>query len=176
MIFTKTEINGVWIIELEPKADSRGYFSRLFCKKELAQAGIDLEIAQINRSFTKKRGTLRGLHYQKEPKWEAKIVQCVRGAIYNVVVDLRKDSPTFKSWIAVELSEDNKKMIYTPKGFANGFQSLTDNCELLYFMSEYYSPEHATGVRFNDPVFNINWPIENPKLSEKDAQLPFLER
>lgn len=175
MIFTKTEIDGVWIIEPEPRMDPRGYFARLFCKKELAQIGVDFDIKQINRSFSKKRGTLRGLHYQKEPTWEAKIVQCVRGAIYNVVVDFRKDSPTFKKWIAVELSEDNKKMIYTPKGFVNGFQALTDNCELLYFMSEYYSPEHAAGLRYNDIVFNINWPIENPELSEKDSQLPFFE-
>jgi dTDP-4-dehydrorhamnose 3,5-epimerase len=175
MIFNKTEINGLYVIDLELKTDERGYFTRVFCKDELAKAGIGFDIVQVNRSLTKKRGTLRGLHYQREPKWEAKIVQCLRGTIYNVAVDLRKDSSTFGKWLALELSEENKKMLYTPKGFANGFQALTDNCELLYFMSEFYSPKHTTGVRYNDPRLNISWPIENPIISDTDKNLPFLD-
>jgi len=172
MIFHKTKIDGLYLIEPELRTDERGYFGRFFCKEEFMRAGIPLEIAQINRSFTGRRGTLRGLHYQTAPKWEAKVVGCLRGATYNVAVDLRKSSPTFSAWQAFELTEENKNMLYTPKGFANGFQALTDDCELLYFMSEFYSPEQATGVRYDDPKLNIAWPIAKPILSEKDRNLP----
>jgi dTDP-4-dehydrorhamnose 3,5-epimerase len=175
MIFRKVKIEGPRIIEPEHKTDPRGYFSRIFGKDELAQAGIDFSMVQANISFTKNRGMLRGLHFQKEPKWESKIVQCLRGKIYNAAVDLRKDSPTFGEWFSEELSEESGKMLYTPKGFANGFQALTDNVELLYFMSEYYSPEHATGIRWNDPKLNIPWPVANPVLSERDKNLPLLD-
>lgn len=175
MLFHKTSIEGLYLLEPELKLDERGFFGRFFCKQEFARAGVPFEIAQINRSFTKVRGMLRGLHYQKEPKWEAKVVGCLRGAIYNVAVDLREGSPTFGAWEAFELTEENKKMLYTPKGFANGFQAITDNCELLYFMSEFYSPEHASGLRYNDPKLGIAWPIAEPVLSEKDKNLPFLE-
>jgi len=174
MIFTPTEIADVWIIEPSPLEDPRGYFARIFCQRELNDHDIDFDLVQANRSVTKKRGTIRGLHYQRSPLWEPKIVQCVRGSVYNVVVDLRPDSPTFTKWLAVELSEDNRKMVYTPEGFANGCQTLTDNCELLYFMSQFYSPEHATGVRFDDPDIGVAWPISDWDASDKDKQLPSL--
>jgi dTDP-4-dehydrorhamnose 3,5-epimerase len=176
MKFIKTEISGVFIIEPELNLDSRGYFGRFFCKQEAIKAGIDFDIVQINKSFTQNKGTIRGFHYQNHPMWEEKIVQCTKGSIYDVVVDIRKDSPTYMKWISFELSEENKKMVYTSKGIMNGFQSLTDGCELLYFMSQYYSPEHGSGIRFDDPSLNVNWPIANPILSERDKKLPFLKK
>lgn len=174
MIFKKTKIKGLYIIEPELKIDKRGYFSRIFCKKESAQQGIGFNIAQASQSLTKKKGTIRGMHFQKEPKAEDKFVQCLRGAMYDVVIDLRKNSSTFSKWYAEELTEENKKMFFIPKGCAHGFQALTDNCETLYFMSEYYSPEHASGVRWDDPKFGISWPIANPFLSEKDKKWPLV--
>ena len=168
MRYTEAKIKGVYVIELDFKIDERGYFARIFCNEELIKIGIDFNIVQINRSLTRQKGTIRGMHFQKEPKAEDKIIQCLKGAVYDVVVDLRKDSLTYGEWIAVELSEENKKMFFVPKGFAHGFQTLTDNCEMQYFMSEFYSPEQVRGVRWDDPFFNIKWPIENPILSEKD--------
>ena len=168
MRYTEAKIKGVYVIELDFKIDERGYFARIFCKEELIKIGIDFNIVQINRSLTRQKGTIRGMHFQKEPKAEDKIIQCLKGAVYDVVVDLRKDSLTYGKWIAVELSEENKKMFFVPKGFAHGFQTLTDNCEMQYFMSEFYSPEQVRGVRWDDPFFNIKWPIENPILSERD--------
>lgn len=175
MIFNPTKLEGVYIIVQEPRDDERGYFSRIFCKEELAREGISFEIVQASHSFTKDKGTIRGVHFQKEPKSEDKIVQCLRGKIYDVVVDLRKDSSTFGQWIAEELSEDNKKIFFIPKGYAHGFQTLTDNCLVQYFMNEFYSPEHASGVRFDDPAFNISWPVKDPILSEKDKNWPLLK-
>lgn len=174
MKFNKTKIEGVYTIELELKIDERGYFTRNFCKKDLAEVGIDYNVVQVNRSFNHKRGTIRGMHFQKSPKSENKIVQCIRGSIYDVAVDLREGSQTFGQWVAEELSEDNKKMLLVPKGFAHGLQTLTDNCEVQYFVSEFYSPECEGGVRFDDPKFNIKWPIENPILSKKDKDWPLI--
>lgn len=174
MIFQKTKFEGVYLIEPELRGDDRGWFARFFCQEEFQKAGISFDIKQVNRSFTKERGMLRGLHYQKEPKWEPKVVSCIKGKIYNVVVDLRAGSPTFGQWEAFELSDENKKMLCTPKGFANGFQALIDDCELLYYMGEFYSPEHATGIRYDDPTLAIVWPIADPILSEKDKNLPLL--
>lgn len=172
MKINKTKIDGVYVIELEPRIDERGFFVRNFCKKELAEAGIDYDIAQINRSMTKNKGTIRGMHFQKYPKEESKIFQCLHGAIYYVAIDLRENSQTFGQWVAQELGEDNKKMILVPQGCASGFQTLTDNCEVQYWVSEFYSPEYEGGVRFDDPVFNIKWPIPNPILSDKDKNWP----
>ena len=169
-------MNGLYIIEPELKTDERGYFARIFCKKEFTKIGFNFEIVQINRSFNKKKGTIRGLHFQTPPKAEDKIISCVKGAIYDVAIDLRKDFPTFGQWVAEKLTEDNKKMFLIPKGFAHGFQTLTDNTEILYFMSEFYSPEYESGVRWNDPFFNIKWPIKNPILSEKDKNWPLLSK
>lgn len=168
MKFRKTKIKGVYIIEPELKKDRRGYFTRVFCQKEIKSLGINFNIVQVNRSFTEKKGTIRGLHYQKLPYQEEKIVQCLKGEIYTVVLDLRRNSHTFGKWISEKLSEKNKRMILVPKGCANGFQTLTNNCLIEYFMSEYYSPKSGTGIRWNDPFFKIKWPIKKIILSEKD--------
>jgi len=168
MKFEEAKLKGLCVIEPEIRVDERGYFARIFCKQELSKIGIDFNIVQINRSLNKKQGIIRGMHFQKPPKAEDKIIQCVKGKIYDVAIDLRQDSPTYGEWVAEELSEENKKMLLIPKGFAHGFQTLTDSCEILYFMSEFYSPQYESGVRWNDPFFNIKWPIKDPILSEKD--------
>lgn len=168
MIFYQLKIKGVYGIEPELKKDSRGYFTRIFALVELRKVGISFQIVHINRSLTLKKGTIRGMHFQKDPYAEDKIVHCIKGAVYDVATDLRRNSPTFGKWVSEELSEDNKKMLFIPKGFAHGFQTLTSNCEMLYFMSQSFSPNHASGVRWNDPLLKISWPIKNPLLSEKD--------
>jgi len=172
MRFQKTKIKDLYIIEPEPKIDERGDFRRIFCQKELADLGIDFDIRQVNQSLTKQKGAIRGLHFQKEPKAEDKIVRCIRGAIYDVAVDLRPDSQTYGKWLSQELSQDNEKMFLIPKGFAHGFQVLVNDSIVEYFMSEFYSPDHASGILWNDPNLNISWPIENPILSEKDKNWP----
>lgn len=168
MKFQPTKIKGAYIIDFEPHIDARGYFLRTFCKKENTDSKINFDIVQINRSFNKKRGTLRGLHFQNPPCREDKIIQCLEGEIYNVVLDLRKDSATFGKWIQVKLSAKKKQALLAPKGCANGFQTLTDNCLVEYFMSEFYAPESGNGIRWDDPYFKMKWPIKNPFLSEKD--------
>lgn len=172
MKFYKTKIQGVYIIDPELKKDGRGYFFRAFCKKENKAAGINFDIVQINRSFTKKKGTIRGFHYQTAPYQENKIMQCFRGKIYAVVVDLRRNSQSFEQWISFRIGEKDKNMVLVPKGCCVAIQTLTDNCELLYYMSEYYSPKHYRGIRWNDLYFKIKWPIKNPFLSEKDKNWP----
>lgn len=172
MKFNKTKIEGVYDIELEPRIDERGYFVRNFCQKELSEAGIDYNIVQINRSSTKKAGTIRGLHFQRAPKEESKIFQCLKGAIFYVTVDLRPDSPTHGEWFGLELSEEDQQMIVIPKGCASGFQTLVDNTEVQYWSSEFYSGEHEGGVRFDDPSINIAWPMEAVFVSEKDKSWP----
>lgn len=176
MKITETRIKDVYVIDIEPRSDSRGSFSRVFCKEELKQAGVDYSLVQINRSNTVKKGMIRGLHMQLAPHSEDKIVQCLRGRISDVAVDMRKDSSTYLQWVGVELSAENMKMILIPKGFAHGFQSLEDDCLVEYFVSEYYTPNSEQGYRWNDPIFNINWPIESAEVSEKDAQWPLLKK
>jgi len=176
MKFIETKIKGLYIIEPELKQDERGYFTRVFCKEELGKIGFDFSIVQINRSLNKKSGMIRGMHFQKSPKSEDKIVQCIKGAIYDVAVDLREDSLTYGEWVSAELSEDNKRMFLIPKGFAHGFQSLKDNSEILYFLSEFYSPDYQGGVRFDDPFLNIEWPIGNPFLLERDKNWPLIKQ
>lgn len=176
MIFKEAKIKGLYIVELELFSDERGFFTRNFCKEEFAKAGMDFNILQANLSLTKKMGTIRGLHFQKEPKQEAKIVQCLKGTIYDVAVDLRGDSQTYGQWVAEELSGENKKMFLIPKGFAHGFQAITDDCLLQYFISEFYHQEYESGVRWDDPFLNIKWPIENPILSEKDKNLSLIQK
>jgi dTDP-4-dehydrorhamnose 3,5-epimerase len=176
MIISKTKIEGLYVIEPELKNDERGNFARTFCKDEILKAtGLDFDIKQGNQSLTNKKGMIRGMHFQKDPKAEAKVVQCLKGAIYDVAVDLRKDSKTYGQWVSEELSEENKKMFFIPEGFAHGFQTLADNCEVQYLMSEFYSQENSSGVRWDDPFFNIKWPIKNPTLSEKDKNWPLVE-
>ena len=172
MIFNKTKLSDAYIIEIEKHEDKRGFFSRLWCKKEFENHGLDSRLAQTNIGFSIKRGTLRGLHYQKSPYQEVKVVRCTMGAIYDVIVDLRPDSPTYKQWVSVELSSMNRRMLYVPEGFAQGYITLVKNTEMSYQTSQFYSPEFARGVRYNDPSFSIEWPIEVAVISEADKSWP----
>ncbi len=174
MFFRKTGLEGVYVIEPELKTDGRGFFTRTFCKKELAEKGIDFTIAQMNQSLTKRKGAVRGMHYQKDLKAEDKIVSCLKGRVYDVAVDLRRDSPTYGKFAAQELSEENKLMMYIPKGLAHGFQTLANGCVMQYLMTEYYSPEHSSGARWDDPLFGIRWPLKVTDMSEKDKSWPLL--
>lgn len=175
MIFNETKLKGAYIIEIEPIEDDRGFFARSFCRKEFEQYGLNLCIVQCNISFNKKKGTLRGMHYQAVPHEEAKLVSCTKGSIYDVIIDLRSGSPTYCRWISVEISAENRKMLYIPEGFAHGFQTLEDDTEVFYQMSEFFHPESARGVRWDDPVFGIEWPEQGFKIiSEKDLEYPDL--
>lgn len=162
------------MIELQPVEDSRGFFARTWCQREFEAHGLNPGLAQCNTSFNNKKGTLRGMHYQAAPYQEAKLVRCTMGAIYDVIVDLRPDSPTFKQWLAVELTAQNRLMLYIPAGVAHGFQTLQDDTEVFYQMSEFYYSELARGVRWDDPAFGIKWPLPDPILSERDKNYPFL--
>jgi dTDP-4-dehydrorhamnose 3,5-epimerase len=168
MRFTETKLKGAYIIEAEPIQDERGFFARSWCQKEFAERGLNPNLVQCNISFNRKKGTLRGMHYQAKPHEEAKLVRCTMGAIYDVIVDIRSESPTFKKWLGVELTAENRKMLYIPEGLAHGFQTLEDNAEVFYQMSEFYHPESARGVRWNDPMFSIHWLLKNPIISSKD--------
>ena len=170
MIFVETKLRGLFVIELERLEDERGFFSRSFCKREFEARGLNLNFVQCNISFNKKKSTLRGMHYQASPYEEAKLIRCTMGGIYDVIIDLRSISQTYKQWISVELTVDNRKMIYIPEGFAHGFQTLTDNTEVFYQMSEFYKPEYARGIRWNDPQFKIIWPGNDPIISDKDQK------
>lgn len=176
MKFLPTPLSGAYVIELEPIEDERGFFARSFCQNEFREHGLDPVVAQCNVSFNRKRGTLRGLHYQAEPHAEAKLVRCTRGAIWDVIVDLREDSSTARKWHAIELTADNRRALYIPPGLAHGFQTLEDDSEVLYQMSEYFHPESARGVRWDDPVLAIDWPLPNPVLSRKDQSYALLAR
>ena len=172
MIFTETKLKGAFIIEPERLEDERGLFARTFCQNEFKAHGLNPRIVQCNVSFNKKRSTLRGMHFQIAPYEEAKLVGCTRGAIYDVIIDLRPDSSTFKQWIAVELTANNHNMLYVPEGFAHGFQSLEDGTEVFYQMSEFYHSEYASGIRWNDPTFGIEWPGHPGFISERDQHFP----
>ena len=171
MIFTETELNGAFVIDIEPLADVRGFFARAWSKDEFEKHGLNLRIVHCNISFNQKRGTLRGMHYQAPPFEEAKLVRCTRGAIYDVIIDLRGNSPTFHKWFSVELTAENHRALYVPEGFAHGFQTLMDHSEVFYQMSEIFHPECARGVRWDDLAFEIVWPIPDPILSEKDSNI-----
>ena len=168
MIFTETKLKGAFIIEPERLEDERGFFARTFCQKEFATLGLNPNLVQCNISFNKRKGTLRGMHYQAAPHEEAKLVRCTMGAIYDVIIDLRPDSSTFKQWVAVELTAANRRMLYIPEGFAHGFQTLDDNTEVFYQMSELYHPECARGVKWDDPAFAIEWLAPPVAISSKD--------
>ena len=172
MIFTETKLKGAFIIEPEKHEDDRGFFSRSWCQKEAEAHHQDPRIVQCNISFNKMRGTLRGMHYQAAPFAEVKLVRCTAGALYDVIIDLRPDSPTYKQHIGEVLSAANYKTFYVPEGFAHGFQTLEDNTEIFYQMSEFYSPQHARGVRYNDPAFGIKWMIGNPVIVDRDRNYP----
>lgn len=173
MIFKKTELNNAFIIEPERIEDERGYFARAWCRKEFDEHGLATALVQSNLSFNKKAGILRGMHYQAAPFEEVKLVRCTKGAIYDVILDLDTASPTFKQWIGVELNENNKTMLYIPKGFAHGYQTLVNETEVYYQVSEFYSPKSERGIRWNDESFGIEWPETNERIiSDKDRNWP----
>lgn len=170
MKITELPITGSYLIELEEHMDERGIFARQFCKKELQKFGIDFDIKQCNISKNFKKGILRGLHYQKEPYPEIKMVSCFKGKIYDVILDIRKDSPSFLKWYATEISEKNNKIIYIPSGVAHGFQTLADDTIVYYQLGEFFQPEYYKGIRWNDPKFGIKWPECNSRIiNERDA-------
>jgi dTDP-4-dehydrorhamnose 3,5-epimerase len=172
--FMPTPLAGAFVIDLKRLEDDRGFFARSFCREEFIQNGLNPEVAQCNISFNPSRGTLRGMHYQADPHAEAKLVRCTQGAIWDVIVDLRPSSPGYKQWFGTELSAATRRAIYVPQGFAHGFQTLTDDAEVLYMMAEFYHPESARGVRWDDPAFGIEWPIANPSMSDRDRSFALL--
>lgn len=172
MKFTETKLPGAFIIDLEKRFDERGFFARTFCANEFAAHGLKTNMVQGNMSLSKLKGTLRGMHYQVDGAEEAKLIRCTKGAILDVIIDIRKDSPTYCQHIAVELNDENHTMLYVPEGFAHGFITLVDNIEVSYQVSQFYTPGKEKGIRWNDPLFGINWPIANPIVSEKDAVHP----
>jgi dTDP-4-dehydrorhamnose 3,5-epimerase len=173
MVFNETKLKGAYLIETEPQEDERGFFARTFCREEFAKHGLNPNVAQCNLSYNHKKGTLRGMHYQVAPWEEAKLVSCVSGAIYDVIVDLRADSTTHCQWLAVELgARGRRRMLYIPEGFAHGFQTLEDDTEVFYQMSQFYVPESARGMRWNDPAFAIQWPDGPRILSARDMNYP----
>ena len=174
MQFTETELKGVWLIEPTPVVDDRGSFTRVFCEKEMADCGLATRFVQHMRAHSVKRVTLRGLHFQEEPYAEVKLVSCVRGAIFDVVVDMRANSPTRHQWLAFELTPSNMRQVYIPAGFAHGPQTLTNDTEVSYLISQFYTPHASTGARYNDPAFSLNWPLMPTAMSERDRAWPLV--
>jgi dTDP-4-dehydrorhamnose 3,5-epimerase len=172
MTFTETALPGAFVIEPELIKDKRGFFARTWSEKEFAEHGLESRLVECNASFNMKKGTLRGMHYQLPPYAQAKLVWCLRGSIYDVIIDLRRDSPTFRKWVAVDLSSSNRLMLYVPKGLAHGFQTLEDHTEVFYQMSEVYAAESASGVRWNDPAFSITWPADPRTIIDRDQNYP----
>lgn len=173
MKFNKTSISGAYLIELEKIGDERGFFARAWCQNEFQGHNLVTRFVQCNLSFNKRRNTLRGMHYQSAPLEEVKLVRCTRGAVFDVIIDLRPESPTYLKWIGVELISDNYNMLYVPEGFAHGYLTLTIEAEIFYLVSQFYSPDHERGVRWNDPIFRIDWPIDGDLvISEKDNNWP----
>jgi len=170
--FVSTTLAGAVIVELERREDERGFFARSFCQREFAEQGLDPCVAQCNVSFNRRRGTLRGLHWQAPPHTEAKLVRATRGALWDVIVDLRPDSATYCEWFGVELTAENRRALYVPPGFAHGFQTLVNDVEVFYQMSAFYAADAQQGARWDDPAFGIEWPIRPPFLSERDATYP----
>jgi len=176
LIFTETHLSGAYVIDLDPIEDSRGFFARAWDAKEFADHGLETRIAQANTSFNKRRGTLRGMHMQRPPHEEVKMIRCTGGALYDVIIDLRPGSDTYKQWVGVELTAENRRLFYVPRGFAHGFQTLEDETEAFYLVTEFYTPGAEAGVRWNDPAFGIEWPLGEPaEISDKDASWPDFE-
>lgn len=169
MLFTETKLKGAFIIDLELRDDNRGAFARTFCQKEFESHGLKPSVSQCNLSYNYKAGTLRGMHYQVPPAAETKLVRCTKGAIYDVIIDLRSDSPTYMQHIGVELSEENHRALYVPELFAHGYIALTDGAEVTYQVGEFYTPGYERGIRYDDPAFGIEWPIDITVISDKDA-------
>ena len=173
MIFKETRVKGAFMIEMEKRGDDRGFFARVFCRKEFEAQGIDIKVLQANIGFSQSRCTLRGLHYQVPPYAEAKLVRCTAGALYDVILDLRPASPTFKQWLGVELTDKNHTMLYVPEGCAHGYLTLAENTEIYYMVTQFYSPDAERGVRWNDPAFDIKWPLtKGIVISDKDRSWP----
>jgi dTDP-4-dehydrorhamnose 3,5-epimerase len=173
VIFRETALGGAFVVELERIEDERGYFARTFCAREFREHGLTAEVVQANTSFNRRKGTLRGLHFQAAPHEEAKLVRCTRGAVYDVIVDLRPSSPTFRRWVSVELTAENGTMLFVPEGFAHGYQTLEDDTETAYLMTAYYEPSAGRGVRWDDPAFGIDWPgVEERTINERDRSWP----
>jgi dTDP-4-dehydrorhamnose 3,5-epimerase len=175
MTFTPTSLRGSFLIEPKVFQDERGWFARYYCKDDFKEIGHNREWVQLNQSVTENKGTVRGLHFQMKPFREIKMVKCIMGAIFDVILDLRLDSPTFLNWFGAELSAKNKKMLYIPEGFAHGFQSLEDNCELIYHHTEFYTPNFESGIRYDDPKIKIQWPLPVTMLSPRDKSHPYLD-
>jgi dTDP-4-dehydrorhamnose 3,5-epimerase len=172
MKFQTTDINDVFIVELDKREDERGFFARGFCQREFEEHGLIPQVVQANISYNKYKGTLRGMHYQAAPFEETKFIRCTKGSIYDAIIDMRPDSPTYLKWVGVELTDKNYKMLYVPRNFAHGFQTLEDDTEVMYLVSEFYAPQSERGVRYNDPAFNVMWPLEVSQISAKDAVWP----
>ena len=176
MRFTETGIAGAMMIEPNPHKDDRGQFMRVWCTREFAEHGLDFLPVQANMGFSLCKGTVRGMHFQQEPAPEAKLVRCTRGAIFDVVIDLRQESPSYGKWYGAELTPENGRMLYVPERCAHGYQTLADCTEMYYMTSQFYAPEAARGVRFDDPAFGIQWPLEPTAISEQDRNWPLMER
>ena len=172
MIFIETQLAGAYIIDVERYEDERGFFARTWSVEELAEHGLETALAQCSISYNHQAGTLRGMHYQAELYAEVKLVRCTAGAIYDAIIDLRRDSPTWKQWVAVELTAENRRMLYIPKGFAHGFQTLSEGSEVFYQISASYEPSAGRGVRWNDPAFSIEWPLPISVIAQRDATYP----
>jgi dTDP-4-dehydrorhamnose 3,5-epimerase len=175
MRFESTDLAGVWLVDLEPRQDSRGYFARTFCVDEFRAHGLETSFPQHSFSHSFQKGTVRGMHFQREPHGEVKLVRCLSGAIWDVVIDLRPVSATFRQWRGFELSGENGRQLYIPKGFAHGFQTLSENTEVNYLISEFYAPDASSGVRHDDPAFGVRWPLPVTTIAEKDLHWPGFE-
>jgi dTDP-4-dehydrorhamnose 3,5-epimerase len=176
MIFKETPLQGAYLIEPEPYTDDRGLFARTYCKNEFARLNHKKEFVQFNHSKTLKKGTIRGMHYQLPPFSEIKLIRCIRGRVFDAIIDIRQDSATFLQHFTVELSEQNMLSLYIPEGFAHGFQTQEDNTELIYHHTAYYVPGHEAGIRYNDPLIGINWPLPVSEITEKDTNHKFLDK
>ena len=175
MVFSETKLKGAFTIEIEKKKDGRGFFARTWCEREFEVQGLTVHFVQVNIAFNEKEGIVRGMHYQVAPHEEVKLVRCTKGALLDVIIDLRINSPTYRQWVGVELTEDNYRMLYVPEGFAHGYQTLRDNTEILYQVSQFYAPDSEGGVRWNDPAFQIEWPeTKKRNVSTKDQIWPLL--
>jgi len=172
MIFIETKLKGAYVIELEKREDDRGFFARTFCKNEAFPYDLKTDIVQANMSMSKKKGTLRGMHYQLAPHAETKLIRCTKGSLYDVIIDIRPDSATYKQWFGVELTQENYKMVYVPEGFAHGFVTLEDNTEATYLVTAEYNKDSERAIRYNDQAFSILWPVAVTELSEKDINHP----
>lgn len=175
MRFLETRLPGAYVIELEKHEDDRGFFARTWCRREFEAQGLNVDVVQANVSLSHRKGTLRGMHYQADPHGETKLLRCTKGALHDVIIDVRPDSPTHGQWLAVELTADNYRMLYVPEGFAHGFQTLTDDVEVTYQVTQFYTPGAERGVRYDDPAFGIDWPLPVTEITDKDRSWPDYE-